>query len=64
MFGISPDMEFHKLNAELSFGRIDAVRQIGGNNGKLSVTGEYEYGWHSMVGSMCMSKSKCYEMVY
>lgn len=50
-------MEFHKLNAKLSFGRIEAVSQIGGNNGKLAVTGEYEYGWHSIVGSMCMSKS-------
>lgn len=55
MFGISPDMEFHKLNAELSFGRIDAACQIGGNNDKLSVTREYEYGWHSMGGAMCTS---------
>ena len=62
MFGISLDMDFHKLNAELSFGRIEAACQIGGNNDRLSVTGEYEYGWHSTIGSTCMSKCKCYKI--
>ncbi len=51
-------MEFHKSSAVLSFGRIDAVCHMGGNNDRLFVTRGYEYGWHSTAPSTSTSKGQ------